>query len=103
MRCREGREPVEYPWLELKRGLGKTPGVPLVQEQVMRVAIECAGATPAEADQLRQSLATFEHTGERDGPTHGRRARGMTISDLRLGTGIKVRTHAFRQQAGRST
>jgi error-prone DNA polymerase len=38
-------------------------GVPLFQEQAMRVAIECAGFTPSEADQLRRSMATFKHTG----------------------------------------
>jgi error-prone DNA polymerase len=43
--------------------LGKTLGVPLFQEQAMRVAIECAGFTASEADQLRRSMATFKHTG----------------------------------------
>src|SRR5262249_53199642 len=42
---------------------GKTLGVPLFQEQAMRVAIECAGFTPGEADQLRRAMATFKHTG----------------------------------------
>ncbi len=48
---------------ELKRVLGKTLGVPLFQEQAMRVAIECAGFTPSEADQLRRSMATFKANG----------------------------------------
>lgn len=43
--------------------LGKTLGVPLFQEQAMRVAIECAGFTPGEADQLRRAIATFKFTG----------------------------------------
>lgn len=43
--------------------LGKTLGVPLFQEQAMRVAIEFAGFTPGEADLLRKSMATFKHTG----------------------------------------
>ena len=43
--------------------LGKTLGVPLFQEQAMQVAIECAGFTPGEADQLRRAMATFKHTG----------------------------------------
>ena len=43
--------------------LGKTLGVPLFQEQAMRVAIECAGFTPGEADLLRKSMATFKFTG----------------------------------------
>jgi error-prone DNA polymerase len=63
LRRREGREPVVYPRPELGRVLGKTLGVPLFQEQAMRVAIECAGFTPGEADQLRRAMATFKHTG----------------------------------------
>ncbi|WP_204279034.1 hypothetical protein, partial [Klebsiella aerogenes] len=50
LRRREGREPVHYPKPELEQVLGKTLGVPLFQEQAMRVAITCAGFTPGEAD-----------------------------------------------------
>jgi error-prone DNA polymerase len=63
LRRRDGLEPVHYPKPELKAVLGKTLGVPLFQEQAMRVAIECAGFTPGEADLLRKSMATFKHTG----------------------------------------
>ena len=63
LRRREGKEPVVYPKPELEKVLGKTLGVPLFQEQAMRVAIECAGFTPGEADQLRRAMATFKHTG----------------------------------------
>jgi error-prone DNA polymerase len=63
LRRREGKEKVVYPKPELEKVLGKTLGVPLFQEQAMRVAIECAGFTPGEADQLRRAMATFKHTG----------------------------------------
>ncbi|CAN5808208.1 error-prone DNA polymerase [soil metagenome] len=63
LRRRAGLEPVHYPRPELERVLGKTLGVPLFQEQAMRVAIECAGFTPGEADMLRKSMATFKFTG----------------------------------------
>jgi error-prone DNA polymerase len=63
LRRREGLEPVSYPTPELRDVLGKTLGVPLFQEQAMRVAIVCAGFTPSEADQLRRSMATFKVTG----------------------------------------
>jgi error-prone DNA polymerase len=63
LRRREGKEPVEYPKPELEAVLGKTLGVPLFQEQAMRVAIECAGFTAGEADQLRRAMATFKFTG----------------------------------------
>ncbi|MDR6530300.1 error-prone DNA polymerase [Caulobacter rhizosphaerae] len=63
LRRREGKEQVSYPRPELEKVLGKTLGVPLFQEQAMRVAIECAGFTPGEADQLRRAMATFKVTG----------------------------------------
>jgi error-prone DNA polymerase len=82
LRRRESREPVAYPTPELERVLGKTLGVPLFQEQAMRIAIECAGFTPGEADQLRRSMATFRHTGGvaqfRDRLVAGMVARGYT-------------------------
>jgi error-prone DNA polymerase len=63
LRRREGKEDVFYPTPELEAVLGKTLGVPLFQEQAMRIAITAAGFTPGEADQLRRSMATFKHTG----------------------------------------
>jgi error-prone DNA polymerase len=63
LRRREGKEAVVYPKPELEKVLGKTLGVPLFQEQAMRVAIACAGFTPGEADQLRRAMATFKFTG----------------------------------------
>lgn len=63
LRRREGKEDVTFPKPELEAVLGKTLGVPLFQEQAMRVAIECAGFSAGEADQLRRAMATFKHTG----------------------------------------
>ncbi|HYD36705.1 MAG TPA: error-prone DNA polymerase [Allosphingosinicella sp.] len=63
LRRREGKERVEFPSKELEAVLGKTLGVPLFQEQAMNVAIVGAGFTPAEADSLRRSMATFKSTG----------------------------------------
>ena len=62
-RRRNGQEAVTYPTEELRRVLEKTLGVPLFQEQAMRVAIECAGFTASEADLLRRAMATFKLTG----------------------------------------
>ena len=64
IRRREGKENLDYPTPELEKVLGKTLGVPLFQEQAMRVAIECAGFTASEADQLRRSMATFKFKGD---------------------------------------
>ncbi|MDP8995205.1 MAG: error-prone DNA polymerase, partial [Pseudomonadota bacterium] len=63
LRRREGKEKPEYPRAELKSVLEKTLGVPLFQEQAMKVAIVGAGFAPAEADALRRSMATFKATG----------------------------------------
>jgi error-prone DNA polymerase len=56
LRRREGLEPVTYPHPKLKPVLERTMGVPLFQEQGMRLAIEAAGFTPGEADQLRRAM-----------------------------------------------
>jgi len=63
LRRRNGEEPVSYPSPELEEILGRTLGVPLFQEQAMKIAIVAAGFTPAEADGLRRSMATFKFKG----------------------------------------
>ena len=63
LRRRRGEEAVAYPSEELREVLGKTLGVPLFQEQAMKIAIVAAGFEPAEADGLRRAMATFRHSG----------------------------------------
>jgi len=71
LRRRNGEEKVEYPAPspehgspdELRNILIKTEGVPLFQEQAMRIAIDAAKFTPGEANQLRRAMATFRHMG----------------------------------------
>ena len=58
IRRRNGREPVTYLHPLLENSLGKTLGVPLFQEQLMQMAIDVAGFTPSEADQLRQAMGS---------------------------------------------
>jgi len=64
LRRRSGAEKVSYPSPALCQVLEKTLGVPLFQEQAMRIAIVAAGFTPAEADQLRRAMATFKVSGK---------------------------------------
>jgi error-prone DNA polymerase len=64
LRRRNGEEAVVYPSKELEEILGRTLGVPLFQEQAMEIAIVAAGFTPAEADQLRRSMASFKANGK---------------------------------------
>src|SRR5258708_25295402 len=59
LRRRDGIEPVSFPKPKLEAVLGKTLGVPLFQEQAMRIAIECAGFTPDQADRLRRAVTGF--------------------------------------------
>ncbi|YBV95707.1 error-prone DNA polymerase [Phyllobacteriaceae bacterium JZ32] len=71
LRRRNGEEEVVYPAPspehgpadELRKILEKTKGVPLFQEQAMRIAIDAARFTPEEANQLRRAMATFRHMG----------------------------------------
>ncbi len=60
---RMGREDVEDLGPALMEVLARTYGVPLFQEQAMQIAVVAAGFTPAEADRLRRSLATFKRMG----------------------------------------
>lgn len=82
LRRRNKEEPVEYPSKELEDILGRTLGVPLFQEQAMKIAIVAAGFTPAEADELRRSMATFKAKGMvakfREKLINGMTARGYT-------------------------
>lgn len=82
LRRRNGEEPIEYPSEELKSILGRTLGVPLFQEQAMKIAIVAAGFTPHEADELRRSMATFKAKGKvsyfHDKLINGMVAKGYT-------------------------
>ena len=63
LRRRNGLEAPDMPSPALRSVLGKTLGVPLFQEQAMRIAIEAAGFTPGEANELRRAMATFRSPG----------------------------------------
>jgi error-prone DNA polymerase len=103
LRRREGREPVVFPSPapghgppdELERVLGKTLGVPLFQEQAMRIAIVAAGFTPAEADRLRRAMATFRRVG-----TIGTFARKMIEGMVARGYARDFAERCFRQIEG---
>jgi error-prone DNA polymerase len=64
LRRRNGEEPVMYPHPSLEPVLKKTLGVPLFQEQVMKLAVVAAGYTPGEADQLRRDMAAWRSSGK---------------------------------------
>ncbi len=66
LRRRNGKEAVLYPHPCLEPVLAKTLGVPLFQEQVIRLAVVAADYTPGEADQLRRDMAAWRHSGRID-------------------------------------
>jgi error-prone DNA polymerase len=63
LRRRDGIEQVSFPKAELEAVLGKTLGVPLFQEQAMKVVMVAAGFSADEADQLRRAMAAWRYTG----------------------------------------
>ena len=63
LRRRNGEEPVDYPNPAVADVLRKTLGVPLFQEQAMRLAVVAAGFTPGEADQLRRAMGAWRRNG----------------------------------------
>ena len=63
LRRRNGEEQVTYPSDEVRQVLEKTLGVPLFQEQAMRLAVVAAGFTPGEADQLRRAMGAWRRPG----------------------------------------
>ncbi|MHC5021694.1 MAG: helix-hairpin-helix domain-containing protein, partial [Planctomycetota bacterium] len=63
LRRRRGQEPVTYPHPALEPVLSKTLGIPLFQEQVMKLAMVAADYTPGEADQLRRDMAAWKKHG----------------------------------------
>jgi error-prone DNA polymerase len=63
LRRRNGEEPVAFPNEAVREVLEKTLGVPLFQEQAMRLAVVAAGFTPGEADQLRRAMGAWRRPG----------------------------------------
>jgi len=63
LRRRQGLEPVTYPSKDVESVLKRTLGVPIFQEQVMKIAMVAAGFTAGEADALRRSMAAWRRKG----------------------------------------
>jgi error-prone DNA polymerase len=76
IRRRHGQEPVTYLHPSLKKSLEKTLGVPLFQEQLMQIAIDVAGFSPSEADELRVAMGS-KRSKERMEKLHDRLCDGM--------------------------
>lgn len=83
LRRRAGEESVDYPSKEVKSVLERTLGVPIFQEQVIKLAMVAAGFSGGEADRLRRAMASWKRHGELDQFRHklvnGMVARGYTL------------------------
>src|SRR5579884_2471494 len=84
LRRRSGLESVTYPHPKLKPVLERTLGVPLFQEQGMRMAIEAAGFSPAEADKLRRAMG-HKRSHERMQEIFPRLVEGMVANGIERG------------------
>jgi error-prone DNA polymerase len=66
LKRRQGLEPVSYPNEEIRAVLERTLGVPIFQEQVIKLAMVAAGFSGGEADQLRRAMAAWKRNGSLD-------------------------------------
>jgi error-prone DNA polymerase len=95
LRRRSGEEPAVYPNEEIKAVLHRTMGVPIFQEQAMKLAIVAAGFTPGEADQLRRAMGKWRKTGIIQ-KFHDQLVAGMK----QRGLGDEFAEQVFRQISG---
>ncbi|WP_083941989.1 error-prone DNA polymerase [Salinicola socius] len=95
LKRRNGEEPVTYPSEAVKAVFERTLGVPLFQEQVMALAVEAAGYSPGEADQLRRSMAAWKRHGGLE-PHRKRIVEGM----LERGYELSFAERIFEQIKG---
>ena len=89
IRRRLKREEVTYLHDSLKPALAKTLGVPLFQEQLMQIAVDAAGFSPAEADTLRQAMGA-KRSLERMDALHDRLVAGMRARDINEATAEEI-------------
>ncbi|MER8829729.1 error-prone DNA polymerase [Mesorhizobium sp. M0938] len=95
LRRRQKKEKAEYPKPELEEILGRTLGVPLFQEQAMKIAIVAGGFRPGEADELRRAMATFKRTG-----TIGNYRKRMVDGMMKRGYEKDFAERCFKQIEG---
>src|SRR4029077_19753088 len=89
IRRRQGREPVDYPHPKLVRVLERTLGVPLFQEQGMRMAVEVAGFTAGQADELRRAMDQ-KRAREKMERLRGRLVEGMASNGISPDLGARL-------------
>ncbi len=86
---RAGREPVSYPSDAVRQVLERTLGIPIFQEQVMKLAIVAAGFSGGEADQLRRAMAAWKKKGGLE-PFRDKLIQGMTGRGYSEGFALQI-------------
>ncbi len=94
LRRKQGLEPEDYPKEELRPVLGRTLGVPIFQEQVMKLAMVAAGYTAEQADQLRRAMAAWRCSGHLE-------KYQTDLMEKMLARGLRTRLRGTRVQADR--
>ncbi|MGO1592300.1 error-prone DNA polymerase [Ancrocorticia sp.] len=89
LKRRRNREEITYPHELLRPALEKTLGVPLFQEQLMQIAIDAAGFTPAQADRLRKAISS-KRSHERMEAIHAELLEGMSARGIDTTTGEEI-------------
>jgi error-prone DNA polymerase len=95
LRRRDGEEAIEYPHPALEPILRRTLGIPLFQEQIMRLAMVAADYTPGEADQLRRDMAAWKKAGRLE--AHRERLIGRMVAK---GVAQEFAERVFQQISG---
>ncbi|QJQ04634.1 error-prone DNA polymerase [Undibacterium piscinae] len=95
LRRRQGKEAISYPKPEIEKILARTLGVPIFQEQVMRIAMVAADFTPGEADELRRAMAAWKRKG---GLAHYKER--ITSSMIKNGYTASFANSIFNQMLG---
>lgn len=95
LKRRNGEEDINYPNNEIKDVLGRTLGVPIFQEQVIKLAMVAAGFTGGQADQLRRAMASWGRNGDLNG-FEQQLIEGM----LARGHSLEFAQRLFRQMQG---
>jgi error-prone DNA polymerase len=102
LRRRQGLEEVDYPSQEIKSVLERTLGIPVFQEQVIRLAMVAAGFSGGQADQLRRAMASSGKTGSSSGnnPTLAQFEQKLTDGMMARGYSLDFAERLYKQIQG---
>ena len=102
LRRRQGLEAVDYPSQEIKSVLERTLGIPVFQEQVIRLAMVAAGFSGGQADQLRRAMASSGKSGSSSGnnPTLAHFEQKLTDGMVARGYSLDFAERLFKQIQG---